>query len=261
MEIKWGDHEKAVEVDTWSRPTDSTRDCGFCRRCRRVPEWATVGTVPGDEMIRNSLFVAVLLVIATVGCSSDLGGGPRDILPEGVFAPVSCADPSDLVISTACPRLPILENTIASAVVTSARNVADAAYGGGVRWSGVIVGKGITRDGDVSGSGRSGWATYFVSTDDVLAFDTTNGVCKVANRCDCLTTNSCGNVQPSAATDERFPAVDSMQAIAQAFAEVVEGETYDLTYDVRDGDFWLVARESEPNQTVKIDATSGGLIN
>lgn len=208
--------------------------------------------------MRGSTAFPWLLPLLALACSSSLGSEGLDIPPEGVTAPIPCAKAGDPRPSDACPESANVAAGTAKALVDALLPVASAAYGSGTRWAGTIQGSDVRRDGKPSGAAASGWVTAFCDPSSALWFDVTAGVCAARNLCDCKAEGTCGGAACEDANDRPFPTVDSDRAITAAFADDPGTATYDLSFDVRAGQ-WLVTRRSDA-VLKKVDGTTGAIV-
>lgn len=205
-------------------------------------------------MVRSRAWAWFLPVLA-LSCSSSLGNEGLDVLPEGVTAPIPCADPDDPRPSAACPELATVMPETAKALVADLATVAAAAHGADVRWTGRVAGRDIARTGKPTTGATAGWATGFCHGADALAFDVTGGACGARNLCDCATAGTCGGAACTGDTAPAFPAVDSDAAIAAAFPGDAAAATYDLDFDAPAGQ-WTVTRRADGTR-VLVDAATG----
>ncbi len=208
-------------------------------------------------MHRSSAWPCFLPLLA-LACSSSLGSLGQDLPNEGVTAPIPCAAVADPRPTDACPEVSTLPSGTAKAAVDALLRVALAAYGTGARWAGVVAGTGIGRDGKPLATASSGWALAYCDAANVLQFDVTAGICAARNLCDCVVAGTCGGMACDATNDKAFPDVDSDGAIKDAFPEDPVEASYNLSLDVRTGQ-WAVTRVSDGAVKV-VDATTGTIV-
>lgn len=184
-------------------------------------------------------------VILLASCSSSLGDVPFDVVAEGVVEPVSCASPDDFRLVERCSPHPLVSSATALEAMEKLEEVASAALGVDRVWAGSLIGVGIGRDGRNLDSGLSGWSTAWVAgtaaDPDMLVLDTTAGVCRVQNRCTCVTNGTCPGFEPADVDGAQIPTVDSGAAITAAFPDDTAAAAYDLSYDGETG-LWTVTR-------------------
>ncbi len=182
-----------------------------------------------------SILVSLFLPVLAASCSSSLGDVPFDVMAEGVVEPLPCASPGDLRIVDRCSPHPLVGQVSALEVLELLDDAASAALGVERVWTGTIIGVGIDRDGRNLDEGLSGWSTSWVAgaagDPDMLVFDATAGVCRVQNRCSCVSGGTCPGFDDSDVDGAQFPAVDSGVAIAAAFPDDDASARYDLSWD------------------------------
>lgn len=221
--------------------------------------------------MRNLIMAAAMFsLVALAACSSSLGDTPTDLPGEGVSAPVSCANPDDLTMVEQCALVPYVKSVTALEAHEDLLVMASAAYGVDAAWGGSFIGRGIARNGRSVDSGFSGWTMSWFSglteDPDRLVFDTTGGVCRVQNRCECVTNGTCTTYVASNTGVAKLPTVDSDAAILAAFPTDPEDQKYQMFWDGIFGR-WSVLREGavvnvdvvEPD-VVESDAVSDDVV-
>lgn len=187
---------------------------------------------------------ALALAILAASCSSSLGEVPFDVLAEGVVEPLPCAGPGDLRLVDRCAPHPLVGSVSALEVIDLLDETASAALGVERVWIGAITGVGIDRDGRNGETGLSGWSTSWVAGDpadpDMLVFDTTAGICRVQNRCGCVSGGTCPGFEASSIQGVQAPSVDSAAAILAAFPDDPADARYDVAWDGQSGQ-WTVS--------------------
>jgi len=192
--------------------------------------------------------------LALAACSSSLGSQAFDLPPEGVTAPIACADSTDARPSTPCPNHVYVQGDTAVAILADVKPVASGAVGS-VRWTGRFQGEGIPRKGGTA-SATAGWLLSFCGGTSVIFVDTTGGNCRAANRCDCQG-GACEGVDCATLPDLAAPAVDSDAAIQAAFPSDAAGTTYTLALDLVKASAWTVTLEGANPSTVTVDSATG----